>query len=79
MLFNERTVVYCTMLNKQTNIMRELIFQVSEITTTHEAFMVARNMMDALNEGVISNIQFLNLVEQMDFRCQMDGINLRLK
>ena len=65
--------------NKNTHTMRELIFQVSEITNTIGAFKVARNMMNALNEGVISNTQFLSLTEQMDFRCQMDKISLRLK
>jgi len=59
--------------------MRELIYQVSEIATTNEAFKVARNMMDALNKGVISNTQMLSLIEQMDFKCQMDGISLKLK
>lgn len=59
-----------------TNMHRELILDISEITRETNVFEIALKMMDSLKNDLITNSQFEMLLNELIYECKKNNISV---
>jgi phosphoribosyl-dephospho-CoA transferase len=59
-----------------TNTHRELILDISEITSNSNVFSIALKMMEALKNDEITSKQFTMLTNELQYECSKNNIEI---
>ncbi len=56
-------------------LVREILFDISEIEENQNPFMIAGKMIKGLREGAITDKQYIGLSDELKFQCNKHNIS----